>query len=776
MAGKTKFTALYERLSRDDEQQGESNSISNQKRYLEDYAKKNGFQPFRHFTDDGYTGTNFNRPGFLEMLEEIKNGNVDTVIVKDMSRFGRNYIQVGFYTEMLFPDKGVRFVAINSNIDSANPMDNDFAPFLNIMNEWYAKDTSKKIKAVFKNRMSEGYRCSGSIPYGYKRISGDKQKLYVDEPAAKVVKRIYNMASEGISLTRIADTLANEKVLIPAAYEEKYHPEQCSYHNFHDPYRWTCTSVGYILERKEYLGHTILGKSICDNFKTKKRRKATDDELIVFYNTHEPIIDQKLYDKVQKLRARKVKKRYNGENPHMLSGYVFCADCGRRMGYGKSYEERWKKKYYSFYQCSKYKSIYDDACESHFINAEALEEIVTNCLRLVSKTVLEDDELFAEQLMEQWKANKETKSTDNLNELNSAKVRVEELDELIQNLYESQVKGILPERQAKRLMLQYTDEQDNLIARIKEIEVENTEEPGRCKTDITKFTALIRKYENFEVITDDMISELIEKIVVHKAINGRTRYRMQKVDIYFSFIGQISLLETDISEEERIAQIDAEYKERQREKAQRSSARQKEKYYELKELAETDPEKAKEFEELKEKRRVHCRNFAARKKAEKEANPEYKRKVEERQHLADLRKMSITQLEPLAKDDPVAEEVLRVRREKAAIKNKRNAEKRRTDKLEHPEKYTSRKKLTPEEKKEHQKTYSKKSQLRRKQQYAELKERAKTDSEAAKELAARKEYSNRAKKKCIQKMREEAKTNPEVAAKLERWCGRRYTA
>ncbi len=231
MTGKTKYTALYERLSRDDEQQGESNSISNQKRYLEDYARKNGFQPYRHFTDDGYTGTNFNRPGFQDMLEEIKNGNIDTVIVKDMSRFGRNYIQVGFYTEMLFPDKGVRFVAINSNIDSANPLDNDFAPFLNIMNEWYAKATSKKIKAVFKNRMSEGYRCSGSIPYGYMRIPGDKQKLYVDEPAAKVVKRIYKMAADGMPMIRIADVLANEKVLIPAAYEEKYHPEQCSYHS-----------------------------------------------------------------------------------------------------------------------------------------------------------------------------------------------------------------------------------------------------------------------------------------------------------------------------------------------------------------------------------------------------------------------------------------------------------------------------------------------------------------------------------------------------------------
>ena len=215
---KEKITALYERLSRDDEQQGESNSIVNQKKYLEDFAKAKGFRNIRHFTDDGYTGTNFNRPGFNALLDEINAGNVAVLCIKDMSRLGRNYLQVGFYTEMLFPEKGVRFIAVNNSIDSNNPTENEFTPFLNIMNEWYARDTSKKIKAVFKNRMENGLRCSGAIPYGYYRKPDDKQQLYVDEEAAVVIRRIFKMAAEGVPVTRIAEILTEERVMNPAAH------------------------------------------------------------------------------------------------------------------------------------------------------------------------------------------------------------------------------------------------------------------------------------------------------------------------------------------------------------------------------------------------------------------------------------------------------------------------------------------------------------------------------------------------------------------------------
>ena len=265
-----KITALYERLSRDDEQAGESNSIQNQKKYLEEYARQKGLRNIRHFYDDGYSGTNFNRPGFAALLDEIEAGHVEVLIVKDLSRFGRNYLQVGYYTEILFPKKGVRFIAVNNNVDSATPQDNDFTPFLNIMNEWYAKDTSNKIKAVFKSRMKDGLRCSGSIPYGYKREPGDKQTLIVDEPAAEVVRKIFRLMCQGVTTTGIAEILTKEKVLIPSAYAAINQPENCRHKKVADPYRWSATTVGYILDRQEYLGHTVLGKSVCENFKTKQ--------------------------------------------------------------------------------------------------------------------------------------------------------------------------------------------------------------------------------------------------------------------------------------------------------------------------------------------------------------------------------------------------------------------------------------------------------------------------------------------------------------------------
>ena len=266
---KKRYTALYERLSRDDELQGESNSILNQKKYLEDYARQMGFSNIRHFTDDGYTGTNFNRPGFQAMLEEVEAGNIATVIVKDMSRFGRNYLLVGNYTELLFPNKGVRFIAVNNGVDSANPTSSDFTPFLNIMNEWYAKDTSNKIKTVFRNRMKEGNRVSGSIPYGYYRKPDDKQTLYVDEEAAAVVRKIFDMAAHGAGLTEISDTLTRDKVLIPSAYSQKYQPQNNRNTSYHDPYCWNNTTESYIHDRQEYLEHTILGKTISENFKIK---------------------------------------------------------------------------------------------------------------------------------------------------------------------------------------------------------------------------------------------------------------------------------------------------------------------------------------------------------------------------------------------------------------------------------------------------------------------------------------------------------------------------
>ena len=260
---------------------GSQNSILNQKTYLESYSRQQGFSNLRHFTDDGYSGINFNRPGFAAMVREIEAGNVGTVIVKDMSRFGRNYLQVGFYTEIMFPDKGVRFIAVNNSIDSAKPQENDFTPFLNIMNEFYSRDTSNKIKAIFRARMQDGKRCSGSVPYGYVRSSSDKQTLVVDPEAAQVVRQIFDLACQGMGAAKIADFLCESQVLIPSAYQRLRHPEYCR-NDYRNPYRWSGNTVNTILSRREYLGETILGKSVCENFKTKKRRAATPEELLVF--------------------------------------------------------------------------------------------------------------------------------------------------------------------------------------------------------------------------------------------------------------------------------------------------------------------------------------------------------------------------------------------------------------------------------------------------------------------------------------------------------------
>ena len=266
-------------------------------------------------------------------MADIEAGKVAHLLCKDLSRIGRNYLQTGFYTEVMFRQNGVHFVAVANNIDSEEQDSGEFAPFLNIMNEWYAKDTSNKIKAIFKSRMKDGMRCSGSIPYGYKREPDDKQTLIVDEPAAEVVRKIFRLACQGNSTTAIADILTAEQVLIPAAYAALHNPKNCRHKSVKDPCRWNATTVGYILDRQEYLGHTVLGKSICENFKTKQRRAATPDELMIFPDTHEAIIDQDTWDIARKIRMKKKPRVANGTYSHRLSGLVYCADCGARMGF-----------------------------------------------------------------------------------------------------------------------------------------------------------------------------------------------------------------------------------------------------------------------------------------------------------------------------------------------------------------------------------------------------------------------------------------------------------
>lgn len=565
---KIKYTALYERLSRDDEMQGESNSIVNQKRYLEEYAQAQGFKNIRHFTDDGYSGTNFKRPGFQKMIAAIEAGEIDVVCVKDLSRFGRDYLKVGFYTEIMFPEKGVRFIAINNSVDSANPTENDFTPFLNIMNEWYAKDTSNKIRAIFRSRMQDGKRCSGAIPYGYRRDPEDKNHLLIDEEAAKVVRRIYQMVIDGMGSQAIANQLTADNVLIPSAYLEQSEHGESRNHSYHDPCRWNCTAVSYILDKQEYMGHTVLGKTICENFKTKKRRKARPDELIIFENTHEAIIDAETWHLVQKLRRRTRRKLANGSYSHRLSGLVYCADCGKRLSYsspqsqhrpdGKTYDAD------SSFRCPTYKSMYGE-CTMHYIKSSTLDKLVDEAVRKIARYVLRNEQAFLEQVRVLTSADQKHTQSEDKKELVNIKKRIAELDNYIKRLYEGNASGKIPDRQFEKLMAQYDSEQQELEERVKEIEV-SIHEIQQESENGQQFVRLVQKYRDLTEIDQTALNEFIDKVVVHEATGGRTADRSQQIDIYFNFIGQFMVEDTEeeLLMQEQEAQRLADLKERER--------------------------------------------------------------------------------------------------------------------------------------------------------------------------------------------------------------------
>ena len=721
MAKDNRITALYERLSRDDEMQGESNSITNQKKYLEDYAVQHGFGNIQHFSDDGYSGTSLNRPAFNSLLTEIEAGRVGTVIVKDMSRFGRNYLQVGFYTEMMFPKKNVRFIAVNNGVDSVNPADNDFTPFLNSMNEWYAKDTSKKIKAVFKAKTRDGKRVSGAVPYGYYRKPEDKQTLYVDEASASVVRRIFQLACDGMGATAIADTLSEDKILIPSAYARQNHPEDCQCTNYHDPYTWNATTVGYILNRREYLGHTVLGKTTRDNFKTKRKRIANEDELLVFYNTHEAIIDQETYDKAQRMRKR-VSPRRNSEKPaHRLSGLLYCADCGSRLAYinskpkdGKIYDSN------QAFRCSRYHNKYH-SCTGHYIKASTIEMLIYQAAKRVSQYVLKDEKEFVEQLKAQYELQCEKDNTDDKKELLEAKRRMMDLDDLIKGLYENFTLGRLPERQFNRLMTEYDTEQSSLEQRISELETA-TERISTKAVQIDKFVRLVKKYRDFEELTTPMLNDFIEKVVIHEAEGGRTKDRTQQVDIYFNFIGNFVL---PLSEDE--------------------------------------------YKAILEKGRQNNRKRAEKMRELRMSDPAYRAKMEEKERLALEREKK--RQERATKKKKIALAELKEQAEKGNQEAVRELEERRAIARERSRKSAERRKQRAENDPEYAKYLEERNAecnrrhtARRKEQMEALRARAEAgDQEAQSQLAERKQYQVRATVKSYRKMREDALNGDPIA-------------
>lgn len=626
-----------------------------------------------------------------------------------------------YISEMMFPKKNVRFIAVNNGVDSANPADDDFTPFLNIMNEWYAKDTSKKIKAVFKAKMRDGKRVSGAVPYGYYRKPEDKQTLYVDEASASVVRRIFQLACDGMGATAIADTLSEDKILIPSAYARQNHPEDCQCTNYHDPYTWNATTVGYILNRREYLGHTVLGKTTRDNFKTKRKRIANEDELLVFYNTHEAIIDQETYDKAQRMRKR-VSPRRNSEKPaHRLSGLLYCADCGSRLAYinskpkdGKIYDSN------QAFRCSRYHNKYH-SCTGHYIKASTIEMLIYQATKRVSQYVLKDEKEFVEQLKAQYELQCEKDNTDDKKELLEAKRRMMDLDDLIKGLYENFTLGRLPERQFNRLMTKYDTEQSSLEQRISELETA-TERISTKAVQIDKFVRLVKKYRDFEELTTPMLNDFIEKVVIHEAEGGRTKDRTQQVDIYFNFIGNFVL---PLSEDE--------------------------------------------YKAILEKGRQNNRKRAEKMRELRMSDPEYRAKMEEKERLALEREKK--RQERATKKKKIALAELKERAEKGNQEAVREREERRAIARERSRKSAEKRKQRAENDPEYAKyleernaEYNRRHTARRKEQMEALRARAEAgDQEAQSQLAERKQYQVRATVKSYRKMRDDALIGDPIA-------------
>jgi len=522
---------LYERLSRDDELQGESNSISNQKQMLEDFARRNGLPNPTHFTDDGISGTRFDRPGFLAMMEEVEAGRVEAIVIKDMSRLGRDYLKVGQVMEVL-RQRGVRLIAINDGVDSLKG-DDDFTPFRNIMNEFYARDTSRKIRSVFKSKGMSGKHLTGTVIYGY--LWDEKREHWlVDEEAAEVVRRIFSLTLEGYGPYQIACKLSADRIEIPVVHLARFNEGVNRSKPVKDPYGWGSSTIVNILKKREYLGHTINFKTR-KHFKDKKSHYVSEDEWTIFENTHEAIIDQQTFDLAQKIRSN-VRRYPNGWGEAApLTGLLYCADCG-----GKMYVHRTNNgKRISQYTCSNYTKVpCGTLCPTqHRINESAVLTLVSDTLRAIAEYSRNDRTEFIHTVQETQVAQQSADISKKRRRLAAAQKRAGELEKLICKIYEDNALGKLPDARYRALDAQYAKEQDALEIEIAELEKAVTGYEQSQKS-AEKFIALIDKYENFDTLTNTMLNEFVEKILVHERARKGSQDTTQEIEIYFNFLGR----------------------------------------------------------------------------------------------------------------------------------------------------------------------------------------------------------------------------------------------
>ena len=540
-----KITGLYERLSRDDELEGESNSIVNQKKILEEYASKNNLTNIIHFTDDGISGTQFDRPGFMEMMNGVNTGNIGCIIVKDMSRLGRDYLKVGQCMEIL-RQKGVRLIAINDNVDSFYRED-DFTPFRNIMNEWYARDTSRKIQSTFRSKGESGKHTASTPPYGYIKDEKDKNKWIVDEKAAEIVRRIFNLTMDGAGPYKIAKILEADKIDIPAYHQQKLGYGLHQSKNFEYPYRWCSSTIASILKKKEYLGHTVNFKTR-KHFKDKKSKYVSEDKWLIFENTHEAIIDQETFDNVQRIRGN-VKRYPDGWGEyHPLTGLMYCADCGSKM-----YVHRTNNyKNIPYYVCSNYKKVpCGTLCPSaHRIKAEVVLNLIQETLKDIKNYFNEDNEAFIHSIQNEMEEKEKAHIEKKKIRLTESQNRLQELERLMCRIYEDMILNKIPNNRYEILNNQYETEQRTLSKEIEDLNFEISR--YEKETDKTrKFISLISRYENFDELTNTMINEFVEKIIIHERDRKGSQTSKQKIEIYFNFIGNYEVPKEELSEEEQ---------------------------------------------------------------------------------------------------------------------------------------------------------------------------------------------------------------------------------
>lgn len=550
--GNGKITALYERLSRDDDLTGDSNSIINQKKMLEDYAKANGFTNCVHFTDDGWSGGSFDRPSWKRMIEGIGKGEIAAVLVKDLSRVGRDYLQVGFYTEVMFREKGVRFVAITNGVDSDKRESSEFAPFLNIMNEWYIRDCSRKITSVLRARGMSGKHTSNHCIYGYKKDPNDKDHWIIDEEAAEVVRRIYRMAIEGKGPYEIARILATEKVERPSYYlAQRGMGNHQSNYNAADPYTWRGGTVADILSKQEYMGHTVNFRTYKESYKDKRVKMTPKEDLVIFENTQEAIIDKETWERVQTLR-KTIRRTDSIGKANPLTGLMFCADCGAKMynHRGKAGNARdWagrpngkKRPYRDEYNCSRYdlgNQHYDKYCTTHLIRTAVVNELLLEAIKGVCDYALNNEAEFMAQVCSASEDRQEKAARSIRQRKQRNEKRTDELTRLIRKLYEDNVSGRLSDTLFEQMLRDFEAELSDLTEIVSQDQQE-LERISRETINAEKFLSLVRKYTDFSELTPAMINEFVEKILVHQA-QGKGASRIQEIEIFFNFVGKVDI-------------------------------------------------------------------------------------------------------------------------------------------------------------------------------------------------------------------------------------------